>query len=226
MNRIIGPVAALLVLFAGSACANEAASALPAPALDSKADPSRTTETAVLAGGCFWGMQGVFEHVKGVKQVLAGYAGGTASTAHYEMVGNGRTGHAEAVEIVFDPRIVSYGQLLRVFFSVMDPTTLNYQEPDRGTQYRSEIFTANPEQQRVAAAYIAQLEKARAFPAPIVTRLGALHGFYRAEDYHQDFLILHPDDAYIVINDLPKIATLKRLYPQLYTDRPVRVAPK
>ena len=182
------------------------------------------TQTAVLAGGCFWGMQGVFEHVKGVERVLAGYAGGNASTAHYEMVGSGTTGHAESVEIVFDPRIVSYGQVLRVYFSVMDPTTLNYQGPDHGTQYRSEIFTADPEQQRVAAAYIAQLEKAHAFSAPIVTSLGTLKGFYRAESYHQDFLILHPDDAYIAINDLPKIEKLKRLYLQLYTEKPVRVA--
>jgi peptide-methionine (S)-S-oxide reductase len=225
MNRIAGPVAvAALVLFAGAACADETSRALPAPAIDGVADPSRTTETAVLAGGCFWGMQGVFEHVKGVGQVLAGYSGGDASTAHYEMVGTGETGNAESVEIVFDPKIVSYGQILRVYFSVMDPTTLNYQDPDQGTQYRSEIFAADPEQQRVAKAYIAQLEKAHAFSAPIVTRLGALKGFYRAENYHQDYLILHPEQAYIVINDLPRIEKLKRLYPQLYVERAVRVA--
>lgn len=224
MNRVAGPIAALLVLFAGAACADETASALPTPTVDSSVDPSRATETAVLAGGCFWGMQGVFQHVKGVKQVLAGYSGGDASTAHYEMVGTGQTGNAESVQIVFDPRIVSYGQILRVYFSVMDPTTLNYQDPDQGTQYRSEIFTADPEQQRVAKAYIAQLEKARAFSAPIVTQLGTLKGFARAEGYHQDYLILHPDQAYIVINDLPKIEKLKRLYPQLYVERPVTVA--
>ena len=224
MNRIATTFAALLMLGTGAACAEETASALPAPALDSKADPSVTTETAVLAGGCFWGMQGVFEHVKGVGQVLAGYAGGDVNSAHYEMVGTGTTGNAESVRIVFDPRVVSYGQILRVYFSVMDPTTLNYQEPDQGTQYRSEIFTANPEQQRVAAAYIAQLEKARAFSAPIVTRLGAFKGFVRAEGYHQDYLIHHPDQAYIVYNDLPKIEKLKRLYPQLYVDKPVTVA--
>ena len=149
---------------------------------------------------------------------------GDASAAHYEMVGTGQTGNAESVQVVFDPRIVSYGQLLRVYFSVMDPTTLNYQEPDRGTQYRSEIFTADPEQQRVAAAYVAQLEKAHAFSAPIVTQLGALKGFYRAESYHQDFLIRHPDQLYIAINDLPKIEKLKRLYTQLYVDKAVTVA--
>lgn len=227
MKRIAGPVAvAALIMFAGAACADETASALPIPVIDSKADPSRAAETAVLAGGCFWGMQGVFEHVKGVKQVLAGYSGGDASTAHYEMVGTGQTGNAESVQVVFDPRIVSYGQILRIYFSVMDPTTLNYQDPDPGTQYRSEIFAAGPEQQRVARAYIAQLEKARAFSAPIVTRLGALKGFFRAEGYHQDYLILHPGEPYIVFNDLPKIEKLKRLYPQLYVDRPVTVARK
>jgi peptide-methionine (S)-S-oxide reductase len=224
MNRIVAALAAFVMLGTGAACGEETANALPAPALDSNADPSGTTETAVLAGGCFWGMQGVFEHVKGVRQVLAGYAGGAASTAHYEMVGTGTTGNAESVEIVFDPRIVSYGQILRIYFSVMDPTTLNYQEPDRGTQYRSEIFTADPKQQRVAAAYVAQLEKAHAFSAPIVTQLGALKGFYRAESYHQDFLIRHPDQLYIAINDLPKIEKLKRLYTQLYVDKAVTVA--
>jgi peptide-methionine (S)-S-oxide reductase len=225
MNRIAGPVAvAALVLFAGTACADEPASALPVPAIDSKADPSRTTETAVLAGGCFWGMQGVFQHVKGVKQVLAGYSGGDASVANYEMVSTGGTGNAESVQIVFDPGIVSYGQILRVYFSVMDPTTLNYQDPDRGTQYRSEIFAADPEQQRVAKAYIAQLEKTHAFSAPIVTQLGALKGFYRAEGYHQDYLIRHPSEPYIVYNDLPKLEKLKQLYPQLYVERPVTVA--
>ena len=215
-------VAALLVLYAGPAFSDEAASALPAPAIDN--EPVKASETAVLAGGCFWGMQGVFQHVKGVKQVLAGYAGGDASTAHYELVGTGTTGNAESVQIVFDPRIVSYGQILRIYFSVMDPTTLNYQDPDQGTQYRSEIFAADPEQQRIAKAYIAQMEKARAFSAPIVTQLGALKGFYRAEGYHQDYLIHHPDQPYIVINDLPKVEKLKRLYPQFYAARPVTVA--
>ena len=215
-------VAAMLVLCAGPACADETANVLPAPAVDN--EPVQASETAVLAGGCFWGMQGVFQHVKGVKQVLAGYAGGNAATAHYEMVGTGTTVNAESVQIIFDPRIVSYGQILRIYFSVMDPTTLNYQGPDEGTQYRSEIFTADPEQQRVAKAYIAQLGKSHAFAAPIVTQLGALKGFYKAEGYHQDYLINHPYQPYIVINDQPKVEKLKRFYPQLYSDKPVTVA--
>ena len=202
---------------------DETASALPVPTVDSKADPLQASETAVLAGGCFWGMQGVFEHVKGVKQVLAGYAGGNRNEVQYELVGTGMTGNAESVQIVFDPKLVSYGQILRIYFSVMDPTTLNYQGPDEGTQYRSEIFYANADQQRIAAAYIAQLNKARAFAATIVTQLGALKGFARAEAYHQDYLILHPSQPYIVINDQPKIATLQRLYPQFYAAQPVRV---
>ena len=224
MTRITHSLAAaaLLALCAGSACANETVTALPAPALDN--EPAQASETAVVAGGCFWGMQGVFQHVKGVKQVLAGYAGGNRNEAQYELVGTGMTGNAESVQIVFDPKIVSYGQILRVYFSVMDPTSLNYQGPDEGTQYRSEIFYANGAQQRIAAAYIAQLSKAHAFAAPVVTQLGALKGFERAEAYHQDYLILHPDQSYIVINDQPKIATLKRLYPQLYATQPVRVA--
>jgi len=223
MTRITKSLAAaaLLVLCAGSACANETVTALPAPALDN--EPLQASETAVLAGGCFWGMQGVFQHVKGVKQVLAGYAGGNRNEAQYELVGTGMTGNAESVQIVFDPKLVSYGQILRIYFSVMDPTTLNYQGPDEGTQYRSEIFYANADQQRIAAAYIAQLNKAHAFAAPIVTQLGALKGFARAEAYHQDYLILHPSQPYIVINDQPKIATLQRLYPQYYAAQPVRV---
>ena len=219
MIRGLRALAVMLVLGAGPAVADETARALPAPVIDGEAG-----DTAVLAGGCFWGMQGVFQHVKGVRQVLAGYSGGDANTAHYEAVSTGMTGHAESVQIVFDPRAISYGQILRVYFSVMDPTTLNYQEPDHGTQYRSEIFAAGPEQQRVAKAYIAQLEKARAFSAPIVTQLGALKGFVRAEGYHQDYLINHPNQPYIAINDLPKIAKLKQLYPQLYVDKPVTVA--
>jgi peptide-methionine (S)-S-oxide reductase len=224
MTKIVSSlaVAAALVLWAGPVCADETATVLPVPAIDN--EPVQANETAVLAGGCFWGMQGVFQHMKGVKQVLAGYAGGDASTAHYEMVGTGETGNAETVQIIFDPQQISYGGILRIYFSVMDPTTLNYQGPDEGAQYRSEIFVADPEQQRIAKAYIAQLEKAHAFSAPIVTQLGALKGFTRAEGYHQDYLIHHPDQPYIVINDLPKIATLKRLYPQFYVERPVTVA--
>jgi peptide-methionine (S)-S-oxide reductase len=225
MKRIGGPVAvAALILFAGAACADETTSALPAPALDSKADPSQAAETAVLAGGCFWGMQGVLEHVKGVKQVLAGYAGGDTSMGSYESVSTGMTGNAESVQIVFDPKTVSYGQILRIYFSVMDPTTLNYQAPDEGTQYRSEIFTANPDQQRIASAYIEQLGKAHAFSAPIVTQIAASKSFVRAEAYHQDYLINHPTQPYIAIYDMPKIEKLKRLYPQSYMEQLVLVA--
>ena len=212
---------ALLACLAVSACAEETRVPLPPPALDD-VSAQGASASAVLAGGCFWGMQGVFQHVKGVRQVVAGYAGGSASTAHYDRIGMGGTGHAEAVRIEYDPRVVSYGQLLRVYFSVMDPTTLNYQAPDAGTQYRSEIFAADPAQQRIAEAYIRQLSGA--FSRPIVTRVGALHGFYPAEAYHQDYLIRHADQPYIVHNDLPKIAKLRRFYPQLYVERPVTTA--
>jgi peptide-methionine (S)-S-oxide reductase len=224
MTGIIRPlaVAALLAMCAGPSVADETTNVLPSPIVDN--EPAQPSETAVLAGGCFWGMQGVFQHVKGVKQVLAGYSGGARDTAHYEEVGTGTTGNAESVQIVFDPKVVTYGQILRIYFSVMDPTTLDYQGPDEGPQYRSEIFYANPDQLRIAKAYVAQLSKAHAFSAPIVTQLGAFHGFYPAEAYHQDYLILHPYQPYIVINDLPKIAKLKHLYPQFYAEKPVRVA--
>ena len=214
---------AALAFAAAPAVADEATHALPAPAQDSTA-ASSDTETAVLAGGCFWGMQGVFQRVKGVKQVLSGYSGGPAGSAQYETVGSGATGHAESVRIEFDPHQVSYGQLLQIYFSVMDPTTLDYQGPDSGSQYRSEIFASNDAQKRTAEAYIAQLTKAHAFSSPIVTRVGKLTGFYAAEGYHQDYLLHHPDQPYIMINDLPKIAKLKAFYPQFYRDRPVTVA--
>jgi peptide-methionine (S)-S-oxide reductase len=201
----------------------EAAVVLPAPALDNP-KAAGPLQTAVLAGGCFWGVQGVYQYTKGVKQVLSGYAGGDKSTAEYEKVGTGRTGHAESVQIVFDPKEVSYGDLLRIYFSVAhDPTELNRQGPDVGTQYRSAIFFADAQQRRIAEAYIAQLEKARAFRRPIVTRVDPLKGFYPAEAYHQDFLILNPGYPYIVINDLPKIVNLKRLFPEQYRDKPVMV---
>jgi peptide-methionine (S)-S-oxide reductase len=209
----------------GCARADEIAkSALPAPAVDSTA-PAAKTETAVLAGGCFWGMQGVFQHVKGVSQVVSGFSGGPKPAGGYEEVSTGTTGNAESVKIVFDPKQVSFGQILRIYFSVMDPTELNYQGPDQGTQYRSAIFTTNPEQLRVAQAYVAQLSRAHAFPQPIVTQVGTFKGFYPAEDYHQDYLIHHPDQPYIAINDLPKVAALKRLYPQMYRETPVMVFP-
>jgi peptide-methionine (S)-S-oxide reductase len=209
--------AALSALIGLTACTATAANApFPAPAYD-EPTPTSHTETAVLAGGCFWGMQSVFEHVRGVRQVWAGYSGGAASTAHYEEVGEGNTGHAESIKIVFDPTVVSYGQLLKIYFAVAhDPTTLNRQGPDAGTQYRSEIFYATAEQQKVANAYIAQLNAVKFYDGAIVTLVQPLTGFYPAEDYHQDFARKHPEDAYIVINDAPKVANLKQSYPAMY----------
>ncbi|WP_269510042.1 peptide-methionine (S)-S-oxide reductase MsrA [Burkholderia sp. IMCC1007] len=190
--------------------------AVPAPTLDETPGAAHE-ETAVLAGGCFWGVQGVFEHVKGVKQVTAGYAGGAAETAHYALVGTGLTGHAESVRIVYDPTQITYGRLLQVFFSVAhDPTELNRQGPDDGTQYRSAIFPTTAQQRAVATAYIAQLGAAHAFAAPVVTRVEAYKGFYPAEAYHQNYLELHPDAPYIAFNDLPKVAGLKQHFPALY----------
>ena len=178
----------------------------------------------VLAGGCFWGVQGVFEHTKGVVSAVSGYSGGTKETAHYEMVGTERTGHAESVQVTYDPRQISYGKILQIYFSVAhNPTELNYQGPDSGPSYRSTIFYANDEQKRIAQAYIAQLDAAHAFKVPIVTTLEPLKGFYPAEDYHQDFLVLHPAYPYIVINDLPKVGNLKRLFAEQYRDTPVTV---
>ena len=195
--------------------------AIPAPVLDTPVRPV-ATETAVVAGGCFWGVQGVFQHVTGVTNAVSGYAGGEKQTAHYEMVGSGTTGHAEAVEITYDPSRISYGKILQIFFAVAhDPTQLNRQGPDVGTQYRTAIFPRNQEQTAVAKAYLAQLDRARTYKAAIVTRLEPDRPFYRAEDYHQDFLTLNPTYPYIVYNDLPKIENLKRLFPDLYRERPV-----
>jgi peptide-methionine (S)-S-oxide reductase len=191
--------------------------ALPDPAVDVAANPAATTETAVFAGGCFWGVEAVFEHVRGVKSAVSGYSGGSALSARYMLVSTGRTGHAEAVRVVYDPKQVSYGQLLKVFFSVVhDPTQLDRQGPDVGPQYRSQIFAANREQQRVAEAYIAQLEAARAFAGPIVTKVAPRDGFHPAEAHHQDYLEHHPDEPYIVYNDAPKLVHLKRMFPKLY----------
>ena len=223
--RTLALAACAILPLVSAACAraDESPRALPAPVLDNS--HTGATETAVLSGGCFWGMQGVFEHVKGVRQVLAGYSGGQKNTAQYEQVSTGDTGHAESVQITFDPKQVTYGQILKVYFSVAsDPTELNRQGPDSGTQYRSDIFAANDAQKRIADAYITQLEKAHAFASPIVTRVDRLTAFYPAEGYHQDYLIHNPDSLYIVINDLPKIGNLKRIYPALYNDRPVMVA--
>jgi peptide-methionine (S)-S-oxide reductase len=183
------------------------------------------TETAVLAGGCFWGMEAVFEHLKGVVSVTSGYDGGSRATASYAAVSTEHTGHAEAVRIVYDPTQVSYGTLLRIYFSVAhDPTQLNRQGPDSGPSYRSAIFPMNEKQAEVAKAYIAQLNQAKTFRAPIVTKIEPGHEFYPAEGYHQDFLVLHPNYPYIVFNDLPKVRNLKRLFPDLYREKPALVS--
>lgn len=193
---------------------------LLALALAAPAYAGGALQTAVFSGGCFWGVEAVFKHVKGVTSAVSGYAGGSAKTAHYEIVGTGLTGHAESVEVTYDPSQISYGQLLRVFFSVAhDPTQLNRQGPDVGTQYRSAIFYADAEQQRIAKAYIDQLSNAKAFGRPIVTQLTPLNAFYRAEDYHQDYLARHPESMYIVINDLPKLNHLRQEFPQIYVSR-------
>jgi peptide-methionine (S)-S-oxide reductase len=203
--------------------APQEARSIPAPSLD-ETPGHATSEVAVLAGGCFWGVQGVFQHVKGVTGALSGYAGGQKETAHYEMVGSGATGHAESVQVTFDPRQITYGRVLQVFFSVAhDPTELNRQGPDVGTQYRSAIFPVNAEQQKLASAYIAQLNHARVFNAPIVTTIEMDRPFFPAEAYHQDFLTRNPTYPYIAINDLPKIDDLKRLFPGLYRQTPALV---
>jgi peptide-methionine (S)-S-oxide reductase len=198
--------------------------AVPLPEADTPlAAPGTPVRTAVLAGGCFWGVQAVFQHVRGVTRATSGYAGGAASTAHYEMVGTGRTGHAESVQVTYDPARITYGQLLRVFFSVAhDPTTLNRQGPDSGTEYRSAIFFQDHDQERIARAYVAQLDRAGVFSRPVVTAISALPAFYEAEDYHQDYATLHPDDSYIVVNDAPKVANLKKLFPEIYVQKIAR----
>jgi len=199
----------------------ESAVVLAPPVLDNP-KAAGEPQTAVLAGGCFWGVQGVFEHVRGVQKAVAGYAGGDKSTAEYETVSSGTTGHAESVKITFDPGQISYGQILQIAMSVVfDPTQLNRQGPDVGTQYRSVFFYADESQRRIAEAYINQLDRSHAFPRPIVTRVDALKGFYPAEDYHQDFLIRHPTQAYIAMFDLPKVDSLKRTFPELYSGQPV-----
>jgi peptide-methionine (S)-S-oxide reductase len=203
--------------------AAETAVVIPPPAADASA-ATGGLQTAVLAGGCFWGVQAIFQHTKGVTKALSGYAGGQKDAAHYEMVGTGRTGHAESVSVTYDPRQISYGKILQIYFSVAhNPTELNRQGPDFGTQYRSAIFYADEEQKRIASAYIAQLQQARVFGSPIVTKLEPLSGFYAAEDYHQDFLVLHPSYPYIVFNDLPKLDNLKQVFPDYYRETPVTV---
>jgi peptide-methionine (S)-S-oxide reductase len=215
-------VAAFLSPFARTSA--ETARVLPVPATD-EAPANATSEVAVFAGGCFWGVQGVFQHVNGVTSAVSGYAGGEQATAHYDIVSAGRSGHAESVRVTFDPRKISYGALLRIFFSVAhDPTELNRQGPDVGTQYRSAVFPINAEQARVAKAYIAQLDRAHAFSAAIVTAIEPDRAFYPAEAYHQDYLTLHPSAPYIVYNDLPKIEALKQVFPSLYRAAPVLVS--
>jgi peptide-methionine (S)-S-oxide reductase len=213
-------IIASLFFFDLTAEASASSVGLPAPIYD---PPSLTNKDRIIvAGGCFWGVQAVFEHMKGVKKAISGYAGGDKSTAHYELVGNGNTGHAEAVEISFDPKIVTLGQILQVFFSVAhDPTQLNRQGPDHGTQYRSAIFTTSGQQNKVAAEYISQLNKINAFSQPIVTRIEKGMTFYPAESYHQDYAFYNPDKPYIIINDLPKVSNLKQMYPLLYREKPV-----
>ena len=221
-----GAVLALAIAgLSGPRSSAEEARAIPAPALDEPAASTAGTEVAILAGGCFWGVQGVFQHVDGVIDAVSGYAGGARDTAQYQQVSTGSTGHAESVRVAFDPQRISYGHILQIYFSVAhDPTELNRQGPDTGTQYRSAIFPADTKQAEVAKAYIAQLEGAHVFPAPIVTRIEPGHAFYPAEKYHQNYLTLHPNQPYIAINDLPKIENLKRFFPQLYRADPVLVA--
>jgi peptide-methionine (S)-S-oxide reductase len=202
----------------------ETATAVPPPVTDLSPPASDEAQTAVLAGGCFWGVQAVFQHVKGVTQVLSGYAGGAKDTAQYEVVSSGTTGHAESVQVKFDPRQISYGRILQIYFSVAhDPTQLNRQGPDTGTQYRSAIFFADAAQQGVAKAYIAQLDKVGVFKRPIVTQITQSTAFYPAEAYHQDYATLHPNNPYIYYNDLPKVENLKKLFPEAWRDQPVLV---
>ena len=220
-------VAILCALGFGAAALAEKAVVLPAPTQDVAA--TVTTETAVFAGGCFWGVQAVFQHTKGVLNAVSGYAGGEKATANYTLVGTGMTGHAEAVQITYDPKQVSYGKLLQIFFSVAhDPTQLNRQGPDAGTQYRSAVFYRSDDQKRVTEQYIAQLEAAKVYRSKIVTQVAPLKGFYAAEDYHQDYATLNPHSRYIATFDAPKIANLKAVMPQVFREKPVLVsqAPK
>jgi peptide-methionine (S)-S-oxide reductase len=203
--------------------AAEDAVVIPAPAMDAPA--SDGIQTAVVAGGCFWGVQGVFQHTGGVVNAVSGYAGGSKATADYQMVSTGTTGHAESVQIKYDPKKISYGKILQIFFSVAhDPTQLNHQGPDSGTQYRSAIFTTSDEQRKVADAYIVQLNAAKVYKKPIVTTVGPLDGFYAAEAYHQDYLTLHPSQPYIAYNDLPKIENLKKIFAENYLEKPTLVS--
>jgi peptide-methionine (S)-S-oxide reductase len=219
--RTFAILAAVLPLGKGATCNAAGASvAIPNPTVDAPLAPTKGQQNAVLAGGCFWGIQAVFEHLKGVIGATSGYSGGSADTAQYDRVSSGRTGHAEAVQVTYDPSQISYGQLLRVFFSVAhDPTQLNQQGPDVGTQYRSAIFYASDEQKRISEAYVDQLNHAKVFPKQIATQIVPLNAFYPAEDYHQGYADSHPENLYIVINDLPKVAHLQNQFPELYVDK-------
>ncbi|MBI5321140.1 peptide-methionine (S)-S-oxide reductase MsrA [Bradyrhizobium sp.] len=217
----IGALAIAAFAIAPSRAAEEAV-IIPAPAVDAR--DADGIQTAVLAGGCFWGVQGVFQHTAGVINAVSGYSGGTKETADYNLVSSGRTSHAEAVEIKYDPKKISYGKILQIFFSVVhDPTQLNRQGPDTGPQYRSAIFFANDEQKKVAEAYIDQLNAAKVYRKPIVTRIDRLNAFYAAEDYHQDYLTLHPNQPYIVFNDIPKVEALKKIFADNYIAKPTLV---
>ena len=219
-HTVRGLLGIALLMLTQACGAAESAVALPAPAMDIPAASVKGPQTAVFAGGCFWGVEAVYRHVKGVSSAVSGYAGGAADTADYHMVGSGTTGHAESVKVIYDPAKVSYGQLLKVFFSVAhDPTQLNRQGPDTGTQYRSVIFATSADQMRIAQAYVAQLDKAKVFGRAIVTEVVMLPAFYPAEAYHQNFLALNPTYPYIVYNDLPKLANLKTQFPELYTGK-------
>ena len=213
---------ALAAIAIGPSRASEEAVVIPPPTLDVQAADG--IQTAVIAGGCFWGVQGVYQHTSGVLNAVSGYSGGSKMTANYTAIGTGMTGHAEAVEIKYDPKKISYGKILQIFFSVVhDPTQLNRQGPDVGTQYRSAIFAVNDEQKKVAEAYIAQLNAAKVYKKPIVTKVGPLQAFFPAEDYHQDYLTLHPNQPYIVFNDLPKIENLKKIFADNYIEKPTLV---
>ena len=224
MRSFASRLSALLLLTAllgAVACtASDRAVTIPNPAVDAALAKGKSQETAVISGGCFWGIQAVFQHVKGVTNATSGYSGGAANTAQYELVSNGDTGHAESVKITYDASQITYGQLLKVFFSVAhDPTELNRQGPDTGSQYRSSIFYGNDEQKKIAEAYIAQLDNAKVFPSRIVTQVVPLKAFYPAEAYHQNYFARHPDNPYIVYNDAPKVAHLQQQFPELYTGK-------
>jgi peptide-methionine (S)-S-oxide reductase len=214
---------AIAALAVAPSHAAEDAVIIPAPVADVQS--ANGIQTAVLAGGCFWGVQGVFQHTAGVVDAVSGYAGGSKATADYNMVSTGTTGHAESVEIKYDPKKISYGKILQIFFSVVhDPTQLNRQGPDSGTQYRSAIFVTSDEQKKIAEAYIAQLNAAKVYKKPIVTKVGPLEGFYPAEAYHQDYLTLHPNQPYIAYNDIPKVENLKKIFAENYIEKPTLVS--